>query len=99
MVDPERPQARRVQAGADRELGRSAFNHPTGVGDIPGARGVLARSYILHSPMPLFSVSSLFMQRLHIDRGVPVIYLFSSYSNHPCCRLGDRWMGGPGITP
>ncbi len=33
-----------------------------------GARGVLACSYILHSPMSLFSVSSLFMQRLHIDR-------------------------------
>ncbi len=40
MVDPERPQARRVQAGADRELGRSAFNHPAGVGGILGARGV-----------------------------------------------------------
>jgi hypothetical protein len=32
MVDPERPHARRVQAGADRELGRSTFNHPTGAG-------------------------------------------------------------------
>ncbi len=40
MVDPERPQARREQAGADRELGRSAFNHPTGVGDNLDARGV-----------------------------------------------------------
>jgi hypothetical protein len=40
MVDPERPHARRVQAGADRELGRSAFKHPTGVAGILGARGV-----------------------------------------------------------
>ncbi len=40
MVDPERPQARRVQAGADREIGHSAFNHPTGAGGILGARGV-----------------------------------------------------------
>jgi len=29
-----------VQAGADRELGRSAFNHPTGVGANLGARVV-----------------------------------------------------------
>jgi len=42
MVDPGRPQARRVQAGADRELGRNAFNHPTGVGAILDARGVLS---------------------------------------------------------
>ncbi len=40
MVDPGRPQARRVQAGADRELGRSAFNHLTGVGANLDARGV-----------------------------------------------------------
>jgi hypothetical protein len=47
MVDPERPQTRRVQAGADRELRRSAFNHPTGVGGNLDARGVF--DLLLHS--------------------------------------------------
>ncbi len=76
MVDPERPRARRVQAGADRELGRSAFNHPTGVGDILAARGVFG--LLLHAAQPnviVFSKEPMY-DKLHIDRCFRVLWLF-----------------------